>query len=88
MDQCLTEDLSWLQVCSVNGMDTEFNVDLDATLDFSIDAATPVEVLEEGERFLEALQMRLNDIVRKPNGRFVISYRSGRTDSRPPPKIQ
>ena len=71
------------------GMDREFSVDLDATLDCSIeDQAMPVEVLRDGEEFLEALQMRLNDIVRKPNGRFVISYMSGRTDSRRPPKIQ
>lgn len=69
-------------------MDIEFSMDMDATIDCSIDEALPVEVLEDGEEFLEALQMRLNDIVRKPNGRFVISYVSGRVDARRPPKIQ
>ena len=47
-----------------------------------------VEVLEGGDEFLEALQMRLNEIIRKPNGRFVISYVSGQPGAKTPPRIQ
>jgi len=47
-----------------------------------------VEVLEGGDEFLEALTMRLNEIVRKPNGRFVISYVAGQPGSKTPPRIQ
>jgi hypothetical protein len=47
-----------------------------------------VEVLEGGDEFLEALSMRLNEIVQKPNGRFVISYISGKPGSKTPPRIQ
>ena len=47
-----------------------------------------VEVLEGGEEFLEALQIRLNEIVRKPNGRFVISYVPGKPGAKAPPRIQ
>jgi hypothetical protein len=46
------------------------------------------EVLEGGEEFLEALQLRLNEIVRKPNGRFVISYVTGQPGAKTPPHIQ
>jgi hypothetical protein len=31
-----------------------------------------IEVLEGGDEFLEALQMRLNEIVRKPNVLFLL----------------
>jgi len=47
-----------------------------------------VEVLEGGDEFLEALQMRLNEIVRKPNGRFVITYVPGKPGAKTPPRIQ
>ena len=46
------------------------------------------EVLEGGDEFLEALQMRLNEIIRKPNGRFVISYVAGQPGAKNPPRIQ
>ena len=46
------------------------------------------EVLEGGDEFLEALALRLNEIVRKPNGRFVISYVPGQPGSKTPPRIQ
>jgi hypothetical protein len=47
-----------------------------------------VEVVEGAEEFLDALMARLNEIVRKPSGRFVISYVEGVPGSRKPPKIQ
>ncbi|HEY7114737.1 MAG TPA: hypothetical protein VIA45_17550 [Thermoanaerobaculia bacterium] len=47
-----------------------------------------VEVLEGGDEFLEALTLRLNEIVRKPNGRFVISYVAGQPGAKTPPRIQ
>lgn len=47
-----------------------------------------VEVLEGSEEFLEALALRLNEIIRKPNGRFVISYVTGKPGSRTPPRVQ
>jgi hypothetical protein len=47
-----------------------------------------VEVLEGGDEFLEALTMRLNEIVRKPSGRFVISYVPGTPGAKKPPRIQ
>jgi hypothetical protein len=50
--------------------------------------ASPVEVLEGGDEFLEAISIRLNEIIRKPNGRFVISYVSGKPGSKAPPRIQ
>jgi hypothetical protein len=46
------------------------------------------EVLEGGDEFLEALQMRLNEIIRKPNGRFVITYIPGKPGAKTPPRIQ
>ena len=49
---------------------------------------SPVEVLEGGDEFLEAISIRLNEIIRKPNGRFVISYVSGKPGSKAPPRIQ
>jgi hypothetical protein len=53
------------------------------------DGTLPVEeVLEGGEEFLEALSMRLNEIVRKPSGRFVISYVPGKPGSKTPPRVQ
>ena len=47
-----------------------------------------VEVLEGAEEFLDALVSRLNEIVRKPSGRFVISYVDGNPGSRRPPTVQ
>jgi hypothetical protein len=47
-----------------------------------------VEVLEGVDEFLEALQMRLNEIVLKPSGRFVISYIPGKPGSKVPPRVQ
>lgn len=46
------------------------------------------EVPEGEEEFLEALWLRLNQIVRKPSGRFVISYIPGKPGSRTPPRVQ
>jgi hypothetical protein len=51
-------------------------------------ALRAVEVLEGGDEFLDALTMRLNEIVRKPSGRFVISYVPGKPGSKVPPRIQ
>ncbi len=51
-------------------------------------AIQAVEVLEGGEEFLDALAMRLNEIVRKPSGRFVISYIPGKPGSKVPPRVQ
>ncbi len=47
-----------------------------------------VEVLEGDREFLEALTMRLDEVVGKPKGRFVISYLPGQPGSRRPPRIQ
>ena len=47
-----------------------------------------IEVLEGGDEFLEALSMRLNEIVRKPSGRFVISYMPGTPGAKKPPRVQ
>ena len=52
------------------------------------DRPEAVEVLEGGDEFLEALSLRLNEIVRKPNGRFVISYVSGTPGAKAPPRVQ
>jgi len=46
------------------------------------------EILEGGREFLEALALRLNEIVRKPNGRFVISYVNGQPGAKTPPQVQ
>lgn len=51
-------------------------------------AIDAVEVLEGGDEFLEALTMRLNEIVLKPSGRFVISYVPGAPGAKKPPRIQ
>jgi len=47
-----------------------------------------VEVLEGSEEFLEALALRLNEIILKPNGRFVISYVAGQPGAKAPPRVQ
>lgn len=52
------------------------------------DGLQAIEVLEGSEEFLEALAMRLNEIILKPNGRFVISYISGKPGARTPPRVQ
>jgi hypothetical protein len=47
-----------------------------------------IEVLEGADEFIDAIVSRLNEIVRKPSGRFVISYVQGHPGSRKPPKVQ
>ena len=44
------------------------------------------EVLEGDTEFLEAITFRLNEIVTKPKGRFVISYLPGVPGGRRPPR--
>lgn len=44
------------------------------------------EVLEGEAEFLDAIAIRLNEIVTKPKGRFVISYLSGIPGARRPPR--
>jgi hypothetical protein len=44
------------------------------------------EILEGDAEFLEAITMRLNEIIRKPKGRFVISYMPGSPGARRPPR--
>jgi hypothetical protein len=48
----------------------------------------PVELAAEGDLILQLLTLRLNEIVQKPQGRFVISYVCGRPGSKRPPRIQ
>jgi len=45
------------------------------------------EVLEGDAEFLEAITFRLNEIVAKPKGRFVISYLPGVPGARRPPRV-
>jgi hypothetical protein len=44
------------------------------------------EILEGDAEFLEAIAIRLNEIVTKPKGRFVISYLPGSPGARRPPR--
>lgn len=44
-----------------------------------------VEVLEGAREFLEDIATRLNEIVMKPRGRFVISFDPAQSGSRTPP---
>jgi hypothetical protein len=46
-----------------------------------------VDVLEGDQEFLDAISLRLEQIVAKPKGRFVISYTSGRPGAKRPPTI-
>ena len=46
-----------------------------------------VEVLEGDKEFLEAITMRLDQIVARPRGRFVVSYTQGQPGARKPPSI-
>ena len=46
-----------------------------------------VEVIEGDEEFLEAISLRLEQIIAKPKGRFVISYTQGQPGARRPPTI-
>jgi len=46
-----------------------------------------MEVLEGAEEFLEAIELRLNEIVQRPKGRFVISYVPGVPGARRPPTV-
>ncbi len=46
-----------------------------------------VEVLEGATEFLEAIELRLNEIVTKPKGRFVISFVAGMPGARRPPTV-
>jgi hypothetical protein len=48
----------------------------------------PAELAAEGDQLLQLLSLRLNEIVQKPQGRFVISYVSGQPGSKRPPRIQ
>jgi hypothetical protein len=51
-------------------------------------ALSLIEASEGDREFLEALAMRLDEIVVKPKGRFVISYRTGQPGARRPPTIR
>lgn len=51
-------------------------------------ALARVEVLEGDREFLEALTLRLDEIVVRPKSRFVISYLKGHPGARRPPTIQ
>jgi hypothetical protein len=51
-------------------------------------ALSMTEVLEGDKEFLEALTMRLDEVVGKPKGRFVISYLPGQPGARRPPRIR
>lgn len=46
-----------------------------------------VDVLEGDQEFLDAISLRLEQIVAKPKGRFVISYTSGQPGAKRPPTI-
>jgi hypothetical protein len=50
-------------------------------------AAGFVEVLEGDKEFLEAITLRLDQIVARPRGRFVVSYTQGQPGARKPPSI-
>jgi hypothetical protein len=59
---------------------------------FDGDATIPgivaaVEVGNERE-FLDALALRLNEIVRKPVHRYVVTYASGQPGARPRPSVR
>jgi hypothetical protein len=45
------------------------------------------EVLEGDQEFLDAITLRLDQIVAKPKGRFVVSYTQGQPGARKPPSI-
>jgi hypothetical protein len=47
-----------------------------------------MEVLEGADEFLDAIVARLNEIVKKPSGRFVISFVDGAPGSKRPPTVQ
>jgi hypothetical protein len=49
--------------------------------------AAVVEVSNERE-FMEALVLRLNEIVRKPMARYVVTYVSGQPGARPRPSVR
>jgi hypothetical protein len=46
-----------------------------------------VEVLEGEKEFLDAITVRLDQIVARPRGRFVVSYTQGQPGARKPPSI-
>lgn len=46
-----------------------------------------VEVMEGDKEFLDAISLRLEQIVAKPKGRFVVSYTQGQPNARKPPTI-
>jgi hypothetical protein len=50
-------------------------------------ALSLIEVLEGDREFLEALTLRLDEVVGKPRGRFVISYSPGQPGARRPPTV-
>lgn len=45
------------------------------------------EILEGGKEFLDAINSRLNEIIGRPRGRYVISYVSEVPGSRRPPRV-
>src|SRR5215471_3373175 len=51
-------------------------------------ALSTTEVLEGDREFLEALTMRLDEVLGKPKGRFVFSYVQGQPGARRPPRIR
>ena len=60
----------------------EFTIDPDSS-----GGSALVEVLEGEKEFLEAISMRLDQIVARPRGRFVVSYTQGQPGARKPPSI-
>lgn len=77
-----------LRLLPPEGMKIEVRPEAPDPHDVRDAALGDIEVLEGGDEFLEALTLRLNEIVRKPNGRFVISYVPGQPGSKTPPRIQ
>jgi hypothetical protein len=61
--------------------------DVDPELELAGGALSLVENLEGDREFLEALTIRLDEIVGKPKGRFVISYLPGQPGARKPPGV-
>jgi hypothetical protein len=61
---------------------------MDPELELAGGALSLMEVLEGDREFLDALTLRLDEIVGKPKGRFVISYSPGQPGARRPPRVQ
>jgi hypothetical protein len=62
--------------------------DADPELELAGGALSLVEVLEGDREFLDALALRLDEIVGKPKGRFVISYLPLQPGAHPIPRIR